>query len=234
MRSFARVLSLLAPIALAASGLARVGSTPLLSELSEIMGYAHTSIDRGDLAGASAYADLILMNRPIRIQVSFDKDSRARRAECVAAAREAIWNWERTLNQEVRFVFISDPKRADVKLRFASNLDFVASDIAGHCDYRREIVGDQAQIKAKIYALTVMPSGEAMHKEHLRHTVMHEFGHVLGLEDSTESEAIMGPLDFANPVTAIQSTEVDLLQAIRAEAALLQKRVYNRLYTMRR
>jgi hypothetical protein len=207
--------------------------TPILSEFNTILTIAHESVLRGDYRQARALTGLVLMDRLIRVQMSTDAATLPRRAECVRALRDGIARWEQALGGAVRFAFISDPNRAEIRVRFSESLAQIDANAAGHCDYVREIVNGQPRTTAKLSVLTRTPSGEPMSHELMRHTVMHEVGHVLGLEDSQEVGAVMGPLDLANPVSEISPIEIEELLWARSEARQLAQRVDARIYARR-
>lgn len=235
MKQVVRVLSISALAATAALSFAGARmKTPLLSELNTILSVAHQNILKGDYHGANALANLVLFKRVVRIQVSTDAATLPRRAECVKALRDGVASWEKALGGEVRFAFISDAKRAEIKVRFAEDLGGIGRHVAGHADYLREIVGNEARTTAKLHILAAMPDGRPMEHDHMRHTVMHEFGHVLGLEDSDEVGAVMGPLDFESPATEITPVEIEDLLWARTEASNLSQRLSTRIYAMRR
>ena len=52
----------------------------------------------------------------------------------------------------------------------------------------------------------------------MRHAAMHEFGHVLGLDDSPREGDVMGPLDIDHPVSAPSALEVQTVLSFRAQA----------------
>jgi predicted Zn-dependent protease len=64
---------------------------------------------------------------------------------------------------------------------------------------------------------------KAMPMESMRHEMMHEIGHVLGLEDTESTGAIMGPLDMNRPVSRPLPHEVKAVWDIRLEASRIRK-----------
>jgi predicted Zn-dependent protease len=215
---------LLAMAAIATSASANL-PCPLLEEVGQIMAEARTSVSQGDYKGAMAYADLVLLQKPITVNVRLDNTSKTRRAECIQALRSALYLWEDALNHEVRFVLVSRDN-ADIKVKFRAGLkDYNA----GFNELTREVVGNQSQLSGTVAISTVSRRGEPLQVAHMRHTVAHEFGHVLGLEDVTASTSLMGPLNLAAPVATIEPAEVELLRAVRDEAQQLTQLLASRV-----
>lgn len=207
----------------------------LLPDLPQHLEYAQRDLSIGQIDGALAHADLVLLREPITYSVSFDGVSDLRKPECLAAVRDAAAMWESALYREIRLVEVDagSPKQASIEIMFVAEVKQDGSSVAGFVNWKRRVVaGDQTalrtEIKADIKMRTVQPGGEPMSLDHMRHSAAHELGHIFGLDDSAEYGDIMGPLDLKNPVAGFEATELESLREIRSAAQDLRTRALSR------
>jgi hypothetical protein len=59
----------------------------------------------------------------------------------------------------------------------------------------------------------------------MKHEIMHEMGHILGLEDSDRVGDLMGPLDVNHPVSGPKSYESEAVYELRSQADRIRKEV---------
>ena len=80
-------------------------------------------------------------------------------------------------------------------------------------------------------SFSAMPAKGAEGQLDLLTVVIHELGHVLGLNDSPRVGDIMGPLDLRKPVTTLGVDEVQALRDIRESAAEIRRQALSKALT---
>jgi hypothetical protein len=99
--------------------------------------------------------------------------------------------------------------------------------VAGFANWKRRIQTDgdkvvSATVTADLQIRTINLDGRPMPSDAMTHEVMHEVGHVLGLEDCDYLGELMGPLDVRRPVEAPLAHEADAVRDLRDEARRLK------------
>lgn len=163
---------------------------------------ANESLLNGNFAKAEAYADLILLNKPLRVKVDYSNVPSHRRFECRAAVEGAIDIWSEGLGETLN-VELVESGRSDVRIRWQPTVYYSGQVVAGRAMWSRKVHDwgfDQytSQIKGDISLSLEHPEGRSMTRQEMRHTAAHEFGHILGMWDSPKPGDIMGPLTGAD------------------------------------
>lgn len=193
----------------------------LLPELAKHRDFAHRAAEAGNASALKAATDVLALKR-VTYRLPEKVTPLAKQA-----FQEAIQQWERQLNRDVLFVEAFKFEKADVDVRFETTLNGDGHHYGGYTRWKRSITQDKAgryvaTVDAKMQIRTVQPNGKPMTLEHMRHATMHEFGHILGLDDSSKNGDVMGPLDLKRPVVNPKADEVGQLKKLRAEIRALR------------
>ncbi|MBX3095356.1 MAG: hypothetical protein KF812_00700 [Fimbriimonadaceae bacterium] len=177
---------------------------------------AEQSLAVGDLARAEAQLDASAQGR-FRIGIDWENLSVAEQAPLRSALDDAAIAWNQATGEDLWEIIESN---APIRIRFAPRAAFHAQAAAGRAFWTRNVVafGDQyvANLRADIVIGQTGPDGLALSPAALRHTIMHELGHVLGLEDG--STGVMGPLTLSRPATAPSDSDLASLLDLRQRA----------------
>lgn len=229
MRASRPILLLIAAItalpALASNGTRKV---ILLPEVNKHLDSARTEIANGHGEIAAAHADVVLIGDEVKYSVKFEEGvPKKLYAKCEQALDEAFDSWQQSLNDTVTFVPVEDPAKAHIQIRFKRDVLMGKEPVAGFANWKRKIQldGDRvlsATVTADLQIRTVNLDGKAMPADAMTHEVMHEVGHVLGLEDCDHLGELMGPLDVRRPVDAPRSHEASAVRDLRDEAKRLK------------
>lgn len=119
-----------------------------------------------------------------------------------AAARRAISTWNSALGRQA---LVEDPQ-ASLKLQFKQRLQ--VRDELGRTNYRYSLSGGDWQRVGEIFISTTL-DGKNLKPSQIQAIILHELGHVLGLEDG--GEGCMNEFDPRRPVLAPSSEEVATL-----------------------
>ena len=183
---------------------------------------ARDDLKDGEPLMALAHANLVLMDRPLKIFVSFDDISGRRLRDCNRAIDAAIGLWNKGLEGETPFVRTDIAEGSDIQLKFENDVMDGNVAVGGLVKWRRAITYVDGQpldkTSADVQVRVKMPRGGYMSFEHMRHEASHELGHVLGLDDSPRSGDIMSGLDLRHPVGKISDFELDALKRLRQAA----------------
>ena len=191
--------------------------------------YAERAIVTGHNSEATAYAEMVLLRREVTVYVDDTNAPQELREEAARAIRSAAINWEDALNREIKFRFVPFHD-ADVIVKYADGVRYDGKDAAGTVRWTRQVMNlgsDQFhyEVRANITLRTHTPAGAAMNYRQMLHTAGHEFGHILGLEDSAKLGDLMGPLRLDRPVERATRAEKDSLLALRGQASDLLARI---------
>ena len=212
---------LLALAALAAAGLAGYVA-PILPEIRQ-----HLADGRACLATdperARAHAMAVLGGEDLSVTVDLDAVPRGRRTVCRNAVDEALEAWEQAVGGGFHLRRADEGRPCAITLRFQPAVFERSEPVAGYVDWTRTIEGHEGRMTGSVQVRTVQLDGTAMPMRAMRHIVLHEMGHLLGLDDSDEEGEAMSPLDAANPVTSPSAEEADAVRRLRAEAERIIK-----------
>lgn len=196
----------------------------LLPEVNKHLDSARTEISNGRGDIAAAHADVVLIGDEVKYSVKFEESvPKKLYGKCEKSLDEAFAAWEHSLNDSVDFVRVEDPTQANIQIRFKKDVLMGKEPVAGFANWKRKITTDgdrvvSATVTADLQIRTVNLDGRPMPSEAMTHEVMHEVGHVLGLEDCDHLGELMGPLDVRRPVSAPRQHEASAVRELRDEA----------------
>jgi predicted Zn-dependent protease len=195
----------------------------VLKEVRHHLEAARTSVEQGKYGAAIAHAALVLVADEPRIAVRFQSVPPSRQAVCREALREAVTLWEESARPRVRFQLVSESESPDIVLQFQPDVRLRNEPVCGYVRWSRSMHTHGARIlrgrtSAEIKIRERGMTGGPMSREAMRHAIMHELGHVLGLEDSRRVGDVMGPLDFRRPAPSPTAAEANAVRAVREQA----------------
>ncbi len=209
-------LGFLALAALAPAGRAE-REAPVLPEIRQ-----HLAEGRACLATdpemARAHAMAVLGGEDVAIGVDLGTVPADRRTACRGAVDEALEAWESAVGDGFRLRRAEEGRRCAITVRFQPDVLERGEPVAGYVNWKRSVEGREGRVTGDVQVRTVRLDGSAMPMRSMRHIVLHEIGHLLGLDDSDEAGEAMSPLDTAHPVAAPSDEEALAVRRLRADA----------------
>lgn len=191
--------------------------------VNETLDAARIQAQQGRGKEASGYAQAMLMGETLRVSVNYGDTPASQTEACDEAVAGAFQMWEEALDSSVKFIRVPDPKSADIKINFGSDVKLNGQIVSGYVNWTRNISRTAEGVKpifdADIHLRTTDPKGRLMKANAMRHTCGHEMGHVFGLDDVAQVGVLMGPLDLRKPVAKPTEAEIETVKAIREEAS---------------
>lgn len=223
--SWSRSTALLAAAALVAAAPAQLGTDRRIQpRVHELLNQAEQCLQDGRTSEARTVAEMLLFRRDVRFALDFSSLTEVRAGEARRAAMAATEAWSEALDGAVRFVE-SPWRAADVRISFVPSVRQSGCEVAGYAVWRRQLLNWRAdefsyQVSADIQVRTVLPGGSPMSEAAMRHTCLHELGHVLGLNDSPRPGEAMSVLSPSRPVSRPSQAEADSLKQVFFQAGV--------------
>jgi predicted Zn-dependent protease len=127
-----------------------------------------------------------------------------------ASVRDAFEEWG-ALHLPIRFRFVDDSATAEVHVNW---IDHFNEPISGRTRWTRD--DDWVITDANITLALHHHQGEQLDEEAMRAMAMHEIGHLLGLDHTTDSLSIMAPRVRVRQLSSADRATVRLLYALPA------------------
>ncbi len=210
---------------------------PLLEEVQTHLDEAKKHQANGAQDMAVAHADMVLLSDDVAVYAKFENVPPAQMEISEKALNRALDTWATSLRDTIEFRVVKHEKDANVVVRFKPDVRMGREPVAGFANWKRIIKTDtagkvtSAEFSADLQIRTMDLNFQPMEEEAIQHEVMHEMGHVLGLEDCDDSHNLMGPLDLKRPVSGPRPHEAqavwdlrDQARRIRSSAALIARR----------
>jgi matrixin len=128
----------------------------------------------------------------------------------VARVRQAFLEWG-TVNLPVRFAFVDDSAEADVHVTW---IDRFKEPISGRTRWSRD--DDWWITDANIVLAVHHNQGETLDEDSMRAMALHEIGHLLGLDHTRDSMAVMAPKVRVRQLSDADRATVRLIYALPA------------------
>jgi len=195
----------------------------VLPEVRKQLNDAHECVQSGSLDYAIAHANLVLVADSLSVCLKFENMSEAEKKTCTRAFNASLDAWQAALDNTIHFRIEDDPAKADIAVRFRSDVRMGKEAVAGFTNWSRTIRSEknrvvEAQFKADVQVRERDLNRSPMSFEVIRQEAEHEIGHILGLDDSDLEGDLMGPLNMAHPVKGPRDYEIDAVRQLRDEA----------------
>jgi predicted Zn-dependent protease len=196
---------------------------PVLPEVTQQLEDGLADAENDTPTRACAHAQLVLLGSQLKYYVKMDLVPGKQREQCLASLHSAMAEWEHDLDGAIRFMPAASTDQSALIVRFEPNVTMNNEPVAGYVNWSRTLnTRPDGHVDSKFSAdlqLRIKDlSGKTMPSDAMRHTAMHELGHVLGLDDSPVEGNVMGPLNIDNPVSAPTNLEIETVKSIRARA----------------
>lgn len=99
--------------------------------------------------------------------------------------------WDRLTNGNVRFKFVSSPNTAQIQVYFVKQINYEKQDRAIGLTKTWNAGSNKKMSKAIIYIAEKDKTGRTLRKDEAYTTMLHEIGHSIGLEHSTDPKSAM-------------------------------------------
>lgn len=195
-------------------------SPPVLPEVKRHLSDGWACV-ASDPAMARAHAMAVLVSKEVAVEVEFDRAATSRRSTYRAVVDEALETWEKALGDGVRLRRVVDGERSGIVIRFQPDVRERGQAVAGYVNWKRLAEDGVGGVTGLVQIRTVNLDNTPMSSRAMRNIVMHEMGHLLGLDDTERTGEVMGPLDAGRPVAAPSELEANAVRALRAEAESL-------------
>jgi hypothetical protein len=196
----------------------------LLPDMHQHLGYAQKSLQQGNWEVAIAHTEIAAPVGTLRYTLEHQSSS-VDSTMCQRALDQATQLWEDTIYGQVDFAESAD--QPSIRVYFQDSVVSKGREVGGHAKWTRTVssmFGDvKSELRAEIWVRTRQPNGRPMTLAQLKHVIAHEFGHLLGLSDSSRVGDIMGPLDLGRPAERPSFEEVVALRSLRDEAMSVKR-----------
>lgn len=179
---------------------------------------AEQFLNQGEFEKAAVYASLYAGDE-LTVRVDQSTLPMGYEQECRTALDEAMKLWEYESNGRVRFRLVESGP-AMIRLRFSENLYVGGCLAAGRATWSRNVVDwgfgqITREVSARVEVRWKGTDGQNHSPSAMRHTLAHELGHVIGLDDNPAG-GIMGPLNPQTPQTSLSNSEETALAGLLA------------------
>jgi hypothetical protein len=149
-----------------------------------------------------------LKGKPLSVWIQPTSDISEFRPEFTTGVRDAFLDWD-ALRLPVRFAFTPDSAAADVHVTFIDHFD---EPISGRTKWSRD--DDWWIIGADIILAVHHSSGSALDDDSMKAMALHEIGHLLGLDHTSDSTSIMAPKVRVRDLSPADRATVRLLYTL--------------------
>jgi hypothetical protein len=149
-----------------------------------------------------------LKGKPLKVWIQPSADINDFRPDFAAGVRDAFLGWD-SLRLPVRFAFTPDSATADVHVTFIDHFD---EPISGRTKWARD--DDWWIIGGDIVLAVHHHNGIALDDESMKAMALHEIGHLLGLDHTTDSTSIMAPKVRVRDLSLADRATVRLLYTL--------------------
>lgn len=160
------------------------------------------------------------------VTVAIDSDTTGHeRARAITAVNEAARVWHDQLRGDTPIRLVNSPNDADVTIRFVDSLNRVGSHTLGHISLKKQFRWSQSTGVATVQGsieVVRSHSGSQLSTEETSAVLMHELGHLLGLDDAKSTGRLMGPLMRGAPLAAPIASESS---AVRQARSIVRQRI---------
>ncbi|HVT11250.1 MAG TPA: matrixin family metalloprotease [Fimbriimonadaceae bacterium] len=196
----------------------------MLRDVRQHLDLARKCAQSGRIDGALAHAAVVDPDHRLRVRVDCSTIPATDQGLYRNALNGAFRMWEDVLGEKEFEVTECGPY--DIMVHFQPNVSDKGIEVCGHSTWTRGVLNPDTHpvpvFSADVWVRMRKPNGEPLTFEQLRACAAHEFGHILGLDDSLDG-GLMGKMDFNHPVIAIRPEEVEPLLRARQEAALIRR-----------
>jgi len=191
------------------------------SKVRQYLSTAEDALASGDYEKAEAHIDAIRPPTSIRVFVDWTGVAEADKPALRQVLDDAMQSWNAATGESLWEV--SDSSAA-VRIGFTQQAQFNGQTVAGRATWTRNVINLGGQyvgsLRAQIVIGRLCPDGTRLSNDALRHTAMHELGHVLGLEDGFTG--VMGPMIPTRPAKSVSESDLLALLAVRQRALCVQ------------
>lgn len=155
------------------------------------------------------------------VQVALDPTNTQPSQAAKDGLSKAIKTWNDTLGSDNPVDFVSNPKDADLTIKFVEKVPRSGHDALGLIELKKEYRWNKTRyetiVSGTIYIQTNY-NKTPLSSTQLNEVIAHELGHLIGLDDVDKTGQLMGPMLLDQPCPTPNRREIYAVQFLRNQA----------------